>query len=265
VCRVNIKKLTHMAERLTINVQTGGVDADARAFSAAFVDILDLLDAIAQEMPGGGVCVTWNIVSLQKHSPAEIVLESNSTKKLARSLISGLSAIQSLGKKPFGLRAMKIARRLGDRIGADEIHTLQLSCDRKVFVPTADLAANARDLIDRGFYELPSSVDGTLEIVNVHGDPMFSIFDDVSRREIKCRFPSEMFDRVKAGLKKRITAIGVVRFNSATDRPVSIKIESIEELEEAESTPFLEQMPPIEITGGDTSSEEYVKGLRNAR
>jgi hypothetical protein len=127
------------------------------------------------------------------------------------------------------------------------------------------LASNADELIDASFYEMPSSVDGKLDIVNIHAGPRFTIFDDITNREIRCRFPESMLELVKGNLGKKITASGTVRFNTATDQPTSINVENIEQLEDGGALLTLEQMPVIDVTGGDLSPEQFIRSRRDGR
>lgn len=201
---------------------------------------------------------------MQKNSPPSVTLESKSKRKLASVLLAGLAAIQSgSGKQTFGMATLKIAKRLGDRIDSQQVDNVILSIGRTEFTPTPELAINAEELIDAGFYEMPSSVDGKLDIVNVHAGPRFSIFDDITRREIRCRFPDEMLEKVRGNLGKKITASGIVRFNSATDRPTSIRVEDIDPLEDDADILSLEEMPLIDLVGDDISPEQFIRSQRN--
>jgi hypothetical protein len=254
-----------MPERITITVAAGGDDAEARAFSAVFQDILDLLDSLADERYQNSSKIIWRIVSLQKNSPPSITLESKTRRKLAAVLISGLTAIQTNGRRPFGMNSMKIARRIGERCESRQVDAIVLKSGRAEFKPTPELASNADKLITANFYDMPSSVDGKLEIVNVHAGPKFSIFDDITRREIRCRFPESMLEQVRKNLGKKITASGIVRFNSSTDSPTAINVDEIETLEADESIPSLEEMPVINVTGGSMSAEEFIRNQRDGR
>jgi hypothetical protein len=255
-----------MAERLTIAVTAGGDGADARAFGAVLGDVLDLLDAIATQRAGREIRINWKIISLQKRSPAKITIANTTAVLTVALLMSGLSAIESGKTQPFSTPGMKIARRLGDRIGREAslvvLHAPK-SRTREVKL-TSDLAINAAVSIQNGFYEMPSSVDGKLDIVNVHNGPKFSIFDDVLGREVRCRFADALLETVKGNLGKRVTAEGIVRFKSATDQPISIRVESIEPLEDSEAPKLFGEMPAINVSG-NVAPEKYIRELRDGR
>lgn len=74
-----------------------------------------------------------------------------------------------------------------------------------------------------------------------------------------------MLEMVKGNLGKKITASGIVRFNSATDHPTSINVDNLEPLEDNENIPSLEEMPVIDVTGGDLSPEQFIRNQRDGR
>ncbi len=174
-----------MTDRITITVSAGGDDADARAFRNALGDVLDMLDALAEEKFGRQSIPEWKIAALEKRSPAKITIENNAKLKLATALIVGLASLQSRGQTSFGLSVTKIAKRFSERATKErDLISLEVSGKPK-FTPTPDLARRASGVLDKHFYEMPSSVDGKLDIVNVHQGPKFSIFDDISNREMR--------------------------------------------------------------------------------
>jgi len=68
---------------------------------------------------------------------------------------------------------------------------------------------------------------------------------------------------VKRYLGKRVTVVGDVKFDAATDRPISIRVEGIEPLDDDPVKPKLfSEMQPIDIPG-ELSSEEYIRRQRD--
>jgi hypothetical protein len=253
-----------MPEQITISIAAGGDDADARAFRSAFGDILDILDALTKEQLGSAEAAKWRIIRLEKKSPPQITIECRQNVRIARDFLYGLGEIQQRSSRPFPTRAMKAVRRLGRRIERREIDSITLvSPGINPISPTAHIARNAEAALTEKYYVVPSSVDGKLDVVNVHHRTKFSVFDDLHYREVRCYFPDSLFDAVKKNLSKRVTVIGQVRFDATTDRPISITVEDIEPLDEDEMKPKLfSEMNPINITG-DVSSEDYVRRLRD--
>jgi len=114
------------------------------------------------------------------------------------------------------------------------------------------------------FYEVPGSVDGTLEIVNVHNRAQFSVFESLGNTEVRCRFPvsDDLLAKVRRNLGKRVTVLGMVRYRTATDAPVSITVEDIYELDGDDEPLTFERMPVIDLAPGE-SSEAYIRRMRD--
>lgn len=248
-----------MAERLTITVVAGGEDANARAFNAVLDDTLDALEAIARERGGP---TDWRIVALSKNSPPKITLAALSRAGLALTLLNGLAQLEQAAAEPFGREALRAVKRLGDRIGNGVDAVVFETEGSPAVAPTAAVGRYAGEAIAAGFYYVPGSVDGKLDIVNVHSTTKFSIFDDVDNREVRCAFDPALFDLVKRNIGRRVTAVGDVRYNAGTDLPVSIKVQSLEPLEGETEALLLSDMPSIDLAPG-VASEDYVRRMRD--
>src|ERR1700733_15368709 len=105
-----------MGDQITITVAAGGDDADARAFGAVLGDILDILDALTKEQLGGGFKAKWRIVGVAKNSPPSMTLECRENVTVSKKLLYGFGDLQRHPTRPFPVRAMRAARRLGRRI-----------------------------------------------------------------------------------------------------------------------------------------------------
>lgn len=245
-----------MAESLKITVDSRGNKADARAFVGVLDDILDALDAIAAEQDADA---DWQIVSLEKVNPSKVVLASQQHVALFMLLVGGMKMLEAGPARPFNGKALKAVKRLGKRIESADV-VLEPSGE-PAFRPTPRLAKNAARALARGWYKAHASVDGKLDIVNVHAGQKFSVFDEVDGHEVRCKFPERLLEDIKKNIGKRITAIGIVRYNANTDLPVSIEVDSIDPLDESPPKLFSE-MQPIDLTGG-LPSEEYVRRMRD--
>lgn len=246
-----------MSERLTITVIAGGEDADARAFSSVLDDVLDALDAIAGEKNEPG---DWRIVALEKNSPAKVVLASKLA--LFTVLVAGMQQLQAAPSRPFNTDAMKVIQRLSGRIGKQAEAVILEPEGQPEFRLSVQLAQNVKQVLSLGYYEVFASVDGRLDIVNVHAAAKFSVFDEVDGREIRCKFPEKLLDDVKNNIGKRITAVGTVRYNANSDLPVSIKVDAIEPLDDGSPPMLFSEMQPINLAG-NLPSEEYIRRMRD--
>lgn len=246
-----------MDKSLTITVAVSGKQADARAFANVLDDVLDALDALAKAR---GVSPDWQIIALGKHSPATAKIGSTRHFSIAVSLLTGMARLESKPKQPFAPSVVRVVKRLADRVGNGTEVSLEVPGRRPV-IATPQMAKNAGMVLSKRYYELESSVDGRLDIVNVHAKAMFSIFDDSDNREIRCRFPEHLLTEVKVNIGRRITASGLVRFNRETDLPVSIRIDTIDSFEDDPPQLFSE-MSSIDIAAG-IASEDLMRRLRD--
>lgn len=255
-----------MSERITITVAAGGDDAEARAFSAALQDILDILDSLVADQLGKGQAVTWRIVAMSKSSPPKITLECRRNVAVAKRFVAGWNELQKAPANPFPPRAMRATRRLGRRMTRGQLDSVVVeSPGIGSVVPTPQIAENADRALSAKYYTIPSSVEGKLDIVNVRTRQKFSVFDDTYTRETRCTFPQDMLDEVKRNLGKRVLVVGNVKHDAATDRPISIAVESIEPIDDDPVKPLLfSEMQAINLIG-DSTSDEHVRRLRDGR
>lgn len=250
-----------MSERMTITINAEDRKSDARAFVDVFDDVLDALDALAAAR---GVTPDWSIVSLEKNSPEKVTLSTKTTLGLMILLATGIQKLNDLPVRPFADPVVRIVKRMSERVGS-QINSIEVDVDgasKQHVVVTREAAENAAKVLSRRHYEVPSSVDGKLEILNVHAKLKFSIFNDIDGREVRCKFDESIFDEVKKNIGKRVTAVGVVKFSEIDERPVSIKVEYLESLEDGISPKPFSEMDAIDVTGG-VSSEQYVRRLRD--
>ena len=251
-----------MAERITITVAAGGDDAEARAFGAALKDILDILESLEEK-------AVWRIVAMEKRSPPSMTIESRRDAGIGKRLVSGLQKLEGEVANPFPPRAMRAVRRLASRLRDRRLDSVILNTNPTPTSEGMSVAPTARmyDYVTRAMaaknYSVPSSIDGKLDVVNIHVRPRFSIFDDIGMQEVRCHFPDRLLDEVRKSLGKRVTVVGDVKFSAETDRPISIRVDEIIPLEDETVKPKLfSEMHAIDMTG-DLSSEEYIRRLRD--
>lgn len=248
-----------MQETITITLAANGEDANARTFAIVLNDVLNALDAMARTKKAHP---EWRIVALEKNSPPKITFSGASVGVVAAflHLMSGLQKGTIKDAAPEVLKPIKrLVDRLGDRLDFVEFESPQFPATEPIR-PTQQVSRNAAQLLMRGFYEAPSSLDGRLDIVNVHKAARFSIFEEIDGREIRCKFPQKLLDDVKRSIGKVITAVGNIRYNAESDLPVSIDVESIEPREE--SAEFITEGHPVDVAGG-LPSEEYIRRMRD--
>ena len=106
---------------------------------------------------------------------------------------------------------------------------------------TATIRRGISEQVDRilaaGYRNL-GSLQGTLEVINVHGAPGVTIWDRVSGSPVRCSIPNnaEWIERVKGLLQKRVSVTGDIRyFVNGTPRSIS----GVTRIEDATPDPTL--------------------------
>lgn len=109
-------------------------------------------------------------------------------------------------------------------------------------------------------------VEGRLESMNIRGDrSVFHIYPAVGPDKVECFFPADKLEDARNALTHRIRVRGELTYPAQSGFPRSVKVGSIERLPDDDALPSLMSLRGIapDLTGG-LSSEEFVRGLRNA-
>jgi hypothetical protein len=107
------------------------------------------------------------------------------------------------------------------------------------------------------------SITGTLEAINVHATPRFSVYDVVTRRPVSCKFATDDLEEVKAALGSRVNVAGIVHRNSS-GQPLRVDKAKLTILPRAEELPtaadFVGHDPHFT---GQLSTDDYMRKLRD--
>ena len=100
-----------------------------------------------------------------------------------------------------------------------------------------DISEKVTRILNAGYRNL-GSLEGTLEVISVHGAPTVTIWERVSRSPVRCFFPREdaWIVRAKHLLGKRVAVTGDIRY-FVNGRPRSIS--SVTQIEDATPDPTL--------------------------
>ena len=97
------------------------------------------------------------------------------------------------------------------------------------------------------------SVLGRLETITVHRDTEIHVWDENTNRPVRCRYPIDLEDTVKALLRERVLVSGLVAFNP-DNQPVRVEVSTIERCPDETELPTIEQMSGLlpDATGAST-------------
>ena len=248
-----------------------------KALIRAFRDILGFLedlDASVSEDPRG--TVQWEVAVLQKTSPPLLGLVghpkrpssdqgavlANFSRRVKVECLDSIDMLTVDAKRAQALSdsALRRVRNLAvqsKRLGKIDVYT----DDRRV--PITEKTLDAIEKLTAKKHESVGSVLGRLETIAVHRDTEIRVWDENTNRPVRCRYPIDLEDTVKALLRARVLVSGLVTFNPAS-QPVRVEVSSIERYSDETELPTIEQMSGLlpDATGGRTLAE-YLEHLRD--
>lgn len=263
--RVRFQLLGHAAEK-------------GHVLLADFVRQLDALRAALratdEALGTDDTKVTWRVVDLEHNSPATIVLEEVVTKKSDGRATPRVAA-------EFGAVLGSINRRGTIATARKDIAALETYRELAMIAMSGAERATltvGRNRVDLGpkFLErlekvigpdetIDGSVMGTLDAVNLHVRPTFTIWPIVGPRRVSCRFDGDdLRKKTIDGLGRYVEVTGKLHYKSWAQFPHAITVEGIEILPESRDLPTLSSLRGIapDLTG-DESSNEFVQRIRD--
>lgn len=106
-----------------------------------------------------------------------------------------------------------------------------------------------------------SSVEGTLDVISVHGRPFFVLYEHGSSSRVRCTFPDDWTEKVVKLLGKRVVVEGLVYYKHSGEPERLSKPTSIEVVPEPESE-ISALRGTVRGMTGELSTYEYVQQLR---
>lgn len=109
------------------------------------------------------------------------------------------------------------------------------------------------------------SVAGVLDVINLRrGAHVVSLYDEETRRAVRCTFPDSLFDAMKEALGHRVRALGEVTRNRH-GQVLRVTIDRVELLPAEPGSPSVDDLVGIAPWyTGDQSTEEYLRSVRGA-
>ena len=207
-----------MADDLTFVINPEGQSASFGLLLKSLEDIGRLLRDVDRAVYGAKSENQWLVSNLTSSAPTITVQPTLNGYEAAEAVGAGLRAVTAGTDQPpryFSEEALmhlqKMRRLFGGRSRAKSI---------AVFVSGNQTATIGRDIsekVDRilaaGYRNL-GSLEGTLEVINVHNAATVTIWDRVSRSPVRCSIPKdvEWIDRAKSLLQKRVLVTGDIRY-----------------------------------------------------
>lgn len=242
-------------------------------FIAAVHEMCTILGEIDLAI-AGKTSLAWDIGELRKGSPATLeAIPRPLTEEIpdhSEAVIAAYAkGIEQLNKSPirppyFADEALgsakRLARILDDQIDKITTGGIVAGAPFKAITITQHLAANVDELI--GVREVFSgSIEGTLEVVSIHGGFSFHVYDLLTGRKVTCHCDEDSLKALVGYLGRRVLVFGEIRAN-AKGLPISIGALSYRVLREKGELP-----QPAEIQKTMSSAEfdaqelsDYLRG-----
>lgn len=213
----------------------------------------------------------WVVVSASMMSPMTITLRGDSTSDeilpddVVSPLIDSLRMIEeNRGPRDFNNRMLQDVSRLG-RLLSNGVASLTFTTPgEKPFRPTERMPAHA-DRIRKArsrHYEALTTLEGTLEKIDVHGRPEFYIYERLSGDEVRCFFAIDVASELGPLITKRVRVQGTAKFRRDDHSPVSMEVDRFSSVSETPPSIAAIHAFGVDITGG-TTSEEFVRKMRD--
>ena len=109
------------------------------------------------------------------------------------------------------------------------------------------------------------SVAGVLDVINLRrGAHVVSLYDDQTRRAVRCKFPDSLFETMKEALGHRVRALGEVTRNRR-GQVLRVDIDRVELQPDEPGVPSVDELAGIAPWyTGEQSTDEYLRSVRGA-
>ncbi len=205
-----------------------------------FLLALKDLDATITRDPRGSLI--WDVVALEKNSPPLVGVAphqkptfrkqgvqdySNEVESQlienARIFQTGTERTQFLSDS--ALKHLESLAKKTSRLGPMAVFQSDngASAPKNETPITSETLSNVKKLTSPR-YSAFGSIKGSLDAISIHHDFEFRVWDENTRKPVRCKFSRDDLERVKTLLGSRVTVLGVLTSNSA-GTPISIEAE----------------------------------------
>ena len=259
-----------MKHSLTFTIHPDTENVSVRLFLKTIEDIDRLIRDVDYVITREKGTRRWIISELHSSNPTITISPLLEEPATVEAIINGVQEITAGTVEPPThfteqvLEDLKRMRRLFR--GRDRARRLVLSSMGKETVVESDIDEKTNRILKEGYWNL-GSLEGSLEALNLHGQPTFTIWERVSKAPVRCYFPKESTwtERVKNHLEKPVLVIGRVNyFRNGSPRSVT-NIENIEDMTPSGDLPkaTFGSIPNIEVAKDPVAFLQKVRGEDN--
>lgn len=260
--------------RLEVRVEGEPGAIPARAFLEVLRTSLHLLDQLehAEQLPTRRPG-RWLIAELRNESAAAALRRPDAPGlQTPLRLLDGIGQLRQSEELPpyFSLAIAEGLVKLGKHVRQEGVSGVSFRTTEsdgqsaRTERVSETVVTNAKASVEGADHAI-ASVAGILDVVNLRrGAHQVSLYDDTTRRAVRCRFPDALFATVRDALGRRIRALGEVTRNRR-GQILRVDIDRIELLPDVLAVPSVDELVGIaEWYTGDQSTEEYLRAVRGA-
>ncbi len=217
-----------MEDELTFVVNAEAEIASFSLLSRSLEDIRLLLRDVDRAVYGPRSKHEWMVSKLSSSAPTITVHPDLNGRQAAEALGAGLRAVTAGTDRPPEhfteqvLVDLQKMRRLFMGKGRATSITVSLN-GRPAAAIQRDISEKVSRILNVGYTNI-GTLEGTLEVINIHGKGSVTVWDRVSRSPVRCSITKndEWIDHVKSLLGKRVMVTGdILYFVNAVPRSVS--------------------------------------------
>jgi hypothetical protein len=148
--------------------------------------------------------------------------------RVADEFVRGMDELETAGTRPstFNDVVLEHARRLAAIAARNGVARVVVRSNRQHAGIGPLLAAHVEEILRPKERSL-GTVEGRMEAVSIHGQSYFNIYDRLTGKAVKCFFPEDMLERVRAGLGHRVAVSGII-WSSAEGVRDNIKVRGLD-------------------------------------
>lgn len=263
-----------MEPTLDVRIEGEAGSIPAHAFLEVLRVSLDMLDQLERaerlpaKLPGG-----WLIADLRTSSAVATLRRPDADELHSHvRLVEGIGLLRQSQELPpyFSPDIAECLVKIGKQTRQPGVSGVSFELPK-----TSELEARTEHVSEAVVSNAKASVEGTdrtlgsvagvLDVINLRrGAHVVSLYDEETRRAVRCKFPDGLFDTMKEALGHRVRALGEVTRNHR-GQVLRVDIERVELLPDEPGAPSVDELAGIAPWyTGDQSTDEYLRSVRGA-
>ena len=262
-----------MARNITFVLQPETDFASLGAVARSIEDIRKLIRRVDYSATRRKAGRLWQVENIRSTAPTVTLVPPPGETDAVDIIATGLNLVTEVGTNSppshFSEDALQHLSKMGrlfkgrERLNRISVFVDDASSDEKpIATIRSDIPAKVEPILRSGYSEV-GFLGGTLEVINLHGSPAFTVWEQISGVPVRCVFPNnqEWKQLVRELLEKPVLIEGQVNyFGNGLPRSVS-RIENVLDVTPDPSLPRGTYGSIPDMTG-DMDTIEYLRIIR---